>query len=92
MAFYDWNHDGKKDFADDYLEYNIYKGSTKNSGSTGSSGGFLGKLFIAFIVFYIFTYLFGDLFEPERPCMTIGCMEERSGSSIYCIEHRREYE
>jgi len=27
MAFYDWNHDGKKDFADDYLEYNIYKES-----------------------------------------------------------------
>lgn len=33
MAFYDWNHDGKKDFADNYLEYNIYKESTKNSGS-----------------------------------------------------------
>lgn len=64
----------------------------KNSGSTGSRGGFLGKLFIAFIVFYIFIYLFGDLFELERPCMAIGCMEERSGSSIYCIEHRREYE
>ena len=25
MAFYDWNHDGNKDFMDDYLEYNIYK-------------------------------------------------------------------
>ena len=95
MAFYDWNHDGKKDFADDYLEYNIYKESTKNSGSTASSGGFLGKLFIVFIVFivfYIFIYLFGDLFETERPCMAIGCREDRLGSSIYCIELRRECE
>ena len=23
MALYDWNQDGKKDFVDDYLEYNI---------------------------------------------------------------------
>lgn len=92
MALYDWNQDGKKDFVDDYLEYNIYKESTKDSGSTGSRGGFLGRLFIAFVVFYIFIYLFGDLFEPERTCMAIGCMEDRSGSSIYCIEHRREYE
>ena len=89
MALYDWNQDGKKDFVDDYLEYNIYKESTKDS---GSSGGFLGKLFIAFVVFYIFIYLFGDLFESERTCMAIGCMEDRSESSIYCIEHRREYE
>ena len=30
MAFYDWNRDGKKDFADDYIEYNIYKECTKD--------------------------------------------------------------
>ena len=29
MAFYDWNRDGKKDFADDYIEYNIYKEGPK---------------------------------------------------------------
>lgn len=29
MAFYDWNHDGKKDFTDDFIEYNIYNESTK---------------------------------------------------------------
>ncbi len=92
MAFNDWNRDGKNDLVDDYLEYNIYKECTKNSGSTSSGGGFLGKLFIAFIVLYVFLYLFGDLFEPERPCMAIGCLEDRSGSSIYCIEHRLEYE
>lgn len=31
MAFNDWNKDGKKDFVDDYIEYNIYKESTKNN-------------------------------------------------------------
>lgn len=25
MALYDWNKNGKKDFGDDYIEYNIYK-------------------------------------------------------------------
>ena len=28
MAFFDWNHDGKKDVQDDFIEYNIYKEST----------------------------------------------------------------
>lgn len=39
MAFYDWNHDGKKDFTDDFIEYNIYKESTKNSTSSSYSRG-----------------------------------------------------
>lgn len=30
MAFFDWNHDGKKDWQDDYIEYNIYKECTKD--------------------------------------------------------------
>lgn len=42
MALYDWNHDGKKDRVDDYIEYQIYKNTTKNSDDTPhyqSSGG-----------------------------------------------------
>lgn len=39
MAFYDWNHNGKKDFTDDFIEYNIYKESTKNSTSSSYSRG-----------------------------------------------------
>ena len=31
MAFYDWNHNGKKDVADYYIEYQIYKESTSNT-------------------------------------------------------------
>lgn len=40
MAFYDWNHDGKKDLTDDYIEYQIYKKSTSDSShvSRGGSG------------------------------------------------------
>lgn len=37
MAFYDWNRDGKKDFVDDYIEYNIYKESTKDNNSSNYS-------------------------------------------------------
>lgn len=37
MAFYDWNSDGKKDFADDYIEYNIYKECTKDDNSNNYS-------------------------------------------------------
>ena len=30
MALYDWNGDGKKDFTEDFIEYNIYKRSMEN--------------------------------------------------------------
>lgn len=39
MAFYDWNHDGKKDFTDNFIEYNVYKESTKNSKPSSYSRG-----------------------------------------------------
>jgi hypothetical protein len=31
MALYDWNHDGKKDFTDDYIEYRIFQDSMKKA-------------------------------------------------------------
>lgn len=36
MAFYDWNKDSKKDVADDFIEYNIYKQSTQNNNNNNS--------------------------------------------------------
>lgn len=39
MAFYDWNHNGKKDFGDDFIEYNIYKDCTDDKPSNNNSGG-----------------------------------------------------
>ena len=39
MAFFDWNHDGKKDFRDDFIEYQIYKNTTSKQNYTPRSAG-----------------------------------------------------
>lgn len=41
MAMYDWNHNGKKDMADNFIEYQIYKDVTgqKNESSYTPSRG-----------------------------------------------------
>ncbi len=39
MAFFDWDHDGKKDFTDDFIEYQIYRNTTSKPNYTPSSGG-----------------------------------------------------
>ena len=39
MAFFDWNHDGKKDFTDDFIEYQVYKNTTNKQNYTPRSGG-----------------------------------------------------
>ena len=44
MAFHDWNHDGKNDFTDDFIEYQIYKQSTSNSNYTSRNGGGISTL------------------------------------------------
>lgn len=31
MALYDWNGDGKKDFKDEFIEYQVYEQSADNS-------------------------------------------------------------
>ena len=72
MAFYDWNHDGKKDLVDDYLEYNIYKESMKNSDSTGSDSpgsrvGCSEIMFFAFLIFCFILYLISLQSEQELP-------------------------
>ncbi len=35
----DWNNNGKKDSADNFIEYQIYKQSTSNNNYTPRSGG-----------------------------------------------------
>lgn len=37
MALYDWNHDGKNDSVDNFIEYQVYHDCTGNS--TSNSGG-----------------------------------------------------
>lgn len=56
MAFYDWNGDGKKDFTDDFIEYNIYKRSMNNrnncrkTSSSPSSNYFLPVFLVCCII------------------------------------------
>ena len=67
MALYDWNSDGKKDFTDDVIEYQIYKQSTLNNSNnncTSRSGGgistfgaivaVVGGLFLAVAIMALF--------------------------------------
>ena len=42
MSMYDWNGDGKKDSTDNFIEYQIFNDSTKNSG--GSNHSFNGNM------------------------------------------------
>ena len=43
MAMYDWNHNGKKDMADNFIEYQIYKDVTgqkdRTTYTSSGSGG-----------------------------------------------------
>lgn len=39
MALHDWNHDGKKDMVDNYMEYQIYKETTGKKQVSGSGLG-----------------------------------------------------
>ena len=65
MAFFDWNKDGKKDFVDDYIEYNIYRESTKDDDSSdsdysyNSSGGGSGCAF--WFWFFVIMIILGIL-------------------------------
>ena len=34
MAFNDWNHDGKKDWQDNYIDYQIYRNVTGNKNNS----------------------------------------------------------
>lgn len=50
MALYDWNRDGKKDWQDDYIEYQVYKDMTDQNKQSeqkspfGSGGGSSGGM------------------------------------------------
>ncbi|HKM34342.1 MAG TPA: hypothetical protein VJY54_06335 [Lachnospiraceae bacterium] len=51
MAMSDWNHDGKNNGIDNYIEYNIVNGSgNKSSGGGKHSGGGMSTLEAIFCV------------------------------------------
>lgn len=70
MAFYDWNSDGKKDFTDDFIEYNIYKGSTEsgNNGRRPGSGPTFKSFWGVFLV-----------------CCVIACFNELVAAIIFGV-------
>ena len=100
MAFYDWNHNGKKDIQDDYLEYNIYKKSTENNQNnsynsypkkSSNTWGTVGAAAFVIAFLYLFAW-FGNTFGGNNKCMEIGCLEKRkSRDTLYCSEHYMEH-
>ena len=71
MAFYDWNRDGKKDMVDDYLEYNIYKESTKDTDSSNYSGGSSGGYSSIFLIVLIALFILNLLKECSQETITL---------------------
>lgn len=60
MALYDWNKNGKKDMADDFIEYQIYKDCMKTSkGNSSSSSSGSGAWLIGFIILMFVLALLG---------------------------------
>ncbi|MBE5937839.1 MAG: hypothetical protein E7265_07395 [Lachnospiraceae bacterium] len=94
MAFHDWNQDGKKDWQDNYIEYNIYKSSTgKSNSSSGysSSGGGCSTLGAIIGVIVVFLVLGGiiSIFTPK--CSMSGCDNDAVEGERYCYLHDFSY-
>lgn len=78
MAMHDWNHDGKKDWQDNYIEYQIYKNATgkRESSYTPSNGistfgailSTIGGLFLGALIVALFA---GDNVENIPVIITI---------------------
>lgn len=50
MAVFDWNHDGKKDIQDDFLEHNIYNSSGGGGGKPEGPWVYYLYIFFMFIL------------------------------------------
>lgn len=61
MAFYDWNHDGKKDFTDNFIEYNIYKESTKGSSNSSYTPSHCGGISTFWAIISVVAGLVGQV-------------------------------
>lgn len=78
MAMHDWNHNGKKDWQDNYIEYQIYKNATgkRESSYTPSNGistfgailSTIGGLFLGALIVALFA---GDNVENVPVIITI---------------------
>lgn len=62
MAFYDWNHDGKKNGIDNYIEYNIFKEATKKNNKPSYSSNHGGGISTFGAILAMLAGLFGQFF------------------------------
>lgn len=89
MAFYDWNRDGKKDWKDNYIEYNINKRSKNSHKSTnlsyGGGGSTIGAIFGA-ILLLAFVAIIINSCTPK--CIISDCDSPRESKSSYCYYHK----
>lgn len=94
MAMYDWNHNGKNDRQDDYLEYMIYKDCTNdnnsntNHSSYNSDSAFGMNVFVVIAVIAIFAFIGNAMEESTPKCIKPGCNNEQTQNSSYCYLHK----
>ena len=50
MAFLDWNGDGKKDYVDNFIEYQVYKDCTSNKSSSSSASSDWWKILLLAVI------------------------------------------
>lgn len=91
MALYDWNRDGKKDAADDFIEFNIMKSMSKESSgnnySYGHSGGTSNFWTVVMLLGVI--VIMGVILDAcQTKCAYPGCTNEPAEGSDYCYLHR----
>lgn len=91
MAIFDWNHNGKNDLQDDFLEFQIYQdylkkrkeGGYSSAGSTGC-----GTAIITVIVIIVILGIIALGMEACTPrCIAVGCDNKRTDGSSYCSFH-----
>lgn len=90
MAFYDWNHNGKKDIVDNMIEYQIYRNATgKNKDTsdshcyTGSSGSTNSPIivFLGFFAWILILAAVGSLLGPDKKSTSSSSYKGSSYSS-----------
>lgn len=91
MAFYDWNNDGKKDWQDDFVEYNIYKESVekkKNTTTFRNNNGNISNFGAVVIAVAIILFIGWIMMSCEAQCAASGCHNKPEDGSSYCWLHR----
>ena len=68
---YDWNHDGKRDMKDRYIDYCIYQETSKSSGSSGCSGLVAFLIAISGLIIQAFIYTLLGIDPGNIPALVL---------------------